>query len=213
MKSNDQILLENAYEQVQQKKLDWRLEAYIEQGSSGDLSLDRVPITELPDNLVINGSLNLNCCSRLKALPNGLTVNGDLDLYGCGLIKELPLDAKIRGTIDLRGTSIKILPPNLHVKGSLYISRQTKISDNTTVEGTLHIDTYYHKYLEPLPKKLKVNSLYCPNLELQDLPDDLEVKDAVQTRRFSVEQIKKYLDERNKISKLKEKLPELEGVF
>ena len=40
-------------------------------------------LTELPDNLTVNGSLDLKGCTGLTALPDNLTVNGYLDLSGC----------------------------------------------------------------------------------------------------------------------------------
>jgi hypothetical protein len=214
MKTKDQIMLENAYEQIQHKQIDSRIENYIKKGSKGNLVLERSPLlTHLPDNLHVNGDLDLNCCSKLKSLPKGLVVNGCLNLYGCNFVEEFPSDAIIEGTIDLRGTGIKVLPPNLHVKESLFLSKHTRLSENTTIEDVLHIDTYYNTNMEPLPKGLTVSTLYCPQLELEDLPNDIKVKVKVQSQRFSEEEAKKYIDEKNKIDKMEKKLPEIKGLF
>jgi hypothetical protein len=213
MKSKDTQLLEEAYKRTLLLETEKWVQEYLERGSKGDLDLDRSYITELPDNLVVNGSLDLNCCSKLKALPKGLVVKHDLNLYGCGFIEEFPPDAKVGGTIDLRGTRIKVLPPNLNVGGSLYISRYTRLSENTTIALTLHIDTPFLKKAEPLPKGLKVHNLYSPQLDLQELPDDIEVIDRTMSQKFSEEEAKKYLATRNKVSKIEKNLPQLKGLF
>lgn len=213
MKSKDQILLEEAYGQTMLLETEKWVNDYIERGNRGDLDLQRSYIERLPDNLVVNGSMDLNCCSKLKALPKGLIVKHDMDLYGCGFIEELPADAKIGGTIDLRGTRIKVLPPNLKVGGSLYISRYTRLSENTTIALTLHIDTSFPHKAEPLPKGLKAHNLYSPRLELKELPDDIEVTDKVMSQNFSEKEAKEYLAKRNKVSKIEKDLPEIEGLF
>lgn len=213
MKSKDQLLLEEAYGRTMLLETEKWVNDYIERGNRGDLDLQRSYIERLPDNLVVNGSMDLNCCSKLKALPKGLVVKHDMDLYGCGFIDELPADAKIGGTIDLRGTRIKVLPPNLKVGGSLYISRYTRLSENTTIALTLHVDTSFPHKAEPLPKGLKVHNLYSPRLELKELPDDIEVTDRVMSQNFSEKEAKEYLAKRNKVSKIEKDLPEIEGLF
>lgn len=213
MKSKDQNLLEEEYERITLLETEKWVQEYLDRGNKGDLDLDRSYVTELPDNLVVNGSLTLNCCSKLKALPKGLFVKHDLDLYGCGFVEELPADAKIGGTIDLRGTRIKVLPPNLTVGGSLYISRYTRLSENTTIALTLHVDTSFPHKAEPLPKGLKVYNLYSPRLELHELPDDIEVTDRIMSQNFSEEKARKYINERNGINKLEKEFPEIRGVF
>ena len=213
MKSKDTHLLEEAYEKTILLETEKWVRDYLERGSKGDLDLQKSYITELPENLVVNGSLDLNCCSKLKALPKGLVVKHDLDLYGCGFIEEFPADAKVGGTIDLRGTRIKVLPSNLNVGGSLYISRYTRLSENTTIALTLHVDTPFLKKAEPLPKGLKVHDLYSPQLELEELPDDIEVIDRVMSQKFSEEEAKKYIARRNKVSKIENNLPEIKGLF
>jgi hypothetical protein len=85
---------------IQRKKAEREVREYIRNGSQGDLNLRDTPIQSLPDNLTVNGNLNLFHCKNLKSLPDNLTVGGSLDL---------------------NDTSIQSLPDNLTVGGSLYL--------------------------------------------------------------------------------------------
>ena len=60
----------------------------------GNLSLKtQKNIAELPDNLTVNGHLNITQ-SRITKLPDGLTVNGDVM---CGLIDKIGNNVTING--------------------------------------------------------------------------------------------------------------------
>ena len=64
-------------------------------------------IEKLPDNLTVNGKLDLDSCKNLQSLPNGL---------------------KVKNSLDLRNTNITSLPSDLEVNGDLILYR-TPIAD------------------------------------------------------------------------------------
>jgi hypothetical protein len=74
----------------------------------------------LPEGLVIKDSVtinwNLTNCWNLTnfILPENLTIEGFLDLEGCTLLTHLPSGLVVRGALDLRGcSSLTNLPPDL----------------------------------------------------------------------------------------------------
>ena len=68
--------------------------------------------------LIIDGNLNLGYNSITK-LPDNLKVNGWLDIYDTKITK-LPDNLKVGGYLDIQYTSIFKLPDNLEVGGILY---------------------------------------------------------------------------------------------
>ena len=119
----------------------------------GYLNLDGTNITKLPNDLYVDGILDLRSCQYLTELPNNLHVEGDLLLADCKELRGLPDNLYFDGTLDLRGCAkLKGLPDNLHVKGSLGLtdcSELTELPNNLHVEGDLYI------YGTPLAKKYK----------------------------------------------------------
>ena len=99
-----------------------------------DMWLGGSEITQLPDNLTVNGNLDLSG-TDITVLPNNLTVGGYLELWNT-CIKYLPDSLTVGDSLDLRGTGIISLPDNLTVGGVLDI-RDTKITDNVEVNTTL----------------------------------------------------------------------------
>ena len=71
-----------------------------------DLYLANTKITELPDNLTVNGYLYLTNTNITK-LPDNLTV---------------------KGSLDLENTNISELPDNLKVKDDIWISKDMKLT-------------------------------------------------------------------------------------
>ena len=71
------------------------------------------------EDLVFKGDLYLENLD-ISGLPEGLQVDGDLNLYSSP-IQELPKGLKIRGDLDLYGSDIDKLPEGLKVGGDLYI--------------------------------------------------------------------------------------------
>ena len=85
------------------------------------------PQFKIPNNLTVNGSLDLED-TLITSLPDNLTVNGNLDLSNT-LITSLPDNLTVNGYLDLSYTKITSLPDNLTVKGGLYLSN-TPIAKN-----------------------------------------------------------------------------------
>lgn len=106
---------------------------------NGNLDLSGTDITVLPNNLTVGGYLELwNTC--IKYLPDNLTVGGSLFLNNTR-IKSLPDSLTVGDSLDLRGTGITSLPDNLTVGGVLDI-RDTKITDNVEVNTTFSPEQY-----------------------------------------------------------------------
>lgn len=186
------------------------VEDYIKNGWKGPLDLSRSNVEELPDNLTVDGDLRLALCYSIKSLPKNLHVKGSLDLYKCDLIKELPTDLKLDGGLDLIGSGIESLPDKFTVNGTLIIQSSVLArSHNLTVTDTIKVRD--SENIRSLPRRLTAGTLYMPdsNIELKDLPSDLKVKDLCISRNFTPKQFKEYM----KYAGIRERLPELEGVF
>lgn len=142
---NEKILIPRRSPEERQKNYNVatqrKIQQYIKGSSKRNLYLNDTPITSLPDNLKVRGSLLLTG-TKITSLPKDLKVRGSLYLSGTG-ITSLPEGLEVGGTLDLRYSKIISLPKDLKVGGSLYLSR-TKITS--------------------LPKDLKVGG----NLELYD---------------------------------------------
>lgn len=118
-------------------------------------------IKMLPDNLTVNGDLNISK-TKMEALPNNLTVNGNLVISNTS-IKELPPGLKVKGSLNLSGTKISSLPQGLKI-GSLDISDtpMTQLPSGLEVTDTLRING---TGITTLPQDLKVNKVaYSPDV-------------------------------------------------
>ena len=107
----------------------------------GDLELSHTNITKLPNDLYVDGYLNLINCKKITKLPDNLYVGGKLylnetnitelpdnlyvggylALYGCTKITKLPDNLYVVEDLDLSGTNITELPDNLYFGWNLYI--------------------------------------------------------------------------------------------
>jgi hypothetical protein len=113
---------------------------------NGDLILENIDISELPEGLYVGGDLNLYY-SPIKELPKGLKIGGDLDLYG-SKIEQLPEGLKIGRDLNLQYSTMLSLPKGLKVYGDLNIdvSVLSKLSDEQIyemiepgfIEGKIH---------------------------------------------------------------------------
>ena len=108
----DKVLIRKEYDKIQD---------YIKNGSEGNLVLTSSPIKVLPRNLTkVGGKLNL-FYSQIEKLPENLRVNGTLDLDSCINLQELPNGLKVKNSLDLRYTNITSLPSDLEVNGDLIL--------------------------------------------------------------------------------------------
>ena len=67
-----------------------------------------------------DGNLCIRGMSDITELPENLIVEGDLDLSGTG-ITFLPDNLTVKGHLNIEGTKIRILPSDLSVGGNLYL--------------------------------------------------------------------------------------------
>jgi hypothetical protein len=88
---------------------------------NGNLILSRTNIKKLPDNLYVDGNLNLFNCKQLTELPTKLYVGKNLDLYGCTQLTKLPDNLYIGGRFTLDNTNIANIPDNLYVEDNIFI--------------------------------------------------------------------------------------------
>ena len=139
----------------------------------GWLDIRGTKITELPDNLTVGGSLDLRD-TKITELPDNLTVGDSLFLSGTK-ITNLPDNLTVGGWLDLRGTKITNLPDNLTVGGWLDLSgsKITELPDNLTVGGSLDLRG---TKITNLPNNLTVGgSLDLRGIQITNLPDNLAV--------------------------------------
>jgi len=133
-------------------------------------------LTHLPDNVIVNGTLNLDGCTNLKELPENLRVAGELHLDGCFNLERIPATIQVGGYLNLRGcVKLTELPMN-RTNGGLCIDdciRIKELPENLYVNGDLSI--FNHPITE-LPRGLHVGGeLELQNCEnLREIPEDLK---------------------------------------
>jgi hypothetical protein len=108
-----------------------KIQQYIKGGSEGNLDLSNTPITSLPQDLKVGGSLFLYR-TPITSLPQGLVVGRNL-MLSYTPITSLPQDLKVGGTLGLIDTPITSLPQDLKVGGDLYL-HNTPISKKYSKE-------------------------------------------------------------------------------
>ena len=139
----------------------------------GRTNLSFKDLASLPDNLVVEGTLDIRN-NPISKLPENLTVNGDL-FVGNTNITEIPSSIAISGTLFLDNSKVETLPPGLSV-GSLYLSesRITEIPADITIRYSLIVN---HSQVSNFPDQLRtgLNNLFVGNAPIQSLPDGLNV--------------------------------------
>ena len=87
-----------------------------------------------PDGIQYKHNGNLILLNRkITKLPNDLYVDGVLNLWGCKQLTKLPDNLHLTQSLAILGTSIEELPDNLYVGGSLYMTN-TPLADKYTDE-------------------------------------------------------------------------------
>ena len=122
-----------------------------------DLFLVNTNITKLPNNLTVNGWLDLRNTNITK-LPDNLTVHGYLNLTNINITK-LPDNLTVNGSLILTNTNITELPDNLTVYGNLYLDNTniTKLPDNLKVKDNIRITIDMKLTYVPGHLKYKIN--------------------------------------------------------
>jgi len=137
------------------------------------------PETLTPQELNVEGDLDLEDCKNLTSLPEGLTVvEGDLNLANCTSLKELPKGLTVEGDLYLRNTLITSLPKDLKAERSLDLEdckNLTSLPEGlTVVEGDLNLANCTS--FKELPKGLTVEGLLdLRNTPITSLPKGLTV--------------------------------------
>ncbi|GEM_PF-2067477 len=147
-----------------------------------DLTLftEETEIRSLPENLMVDGDLHFNHCSKLRSLPENLNVKGNLFLSNCVNLISLPESLCAEGDLHLeKCENLTSLSEDLSVGGSLSLRACAKLEslpDNLTVEKDLDLSSCTG--LQSLPENFKVKgNLNLSNCTgLQSLPESLEVK-------------------------------------
>lgn len=94
----------------------------------GTLDLSFSNVKELPQNLVVGRSLDLRR-SKITKLPNGLTVGGSIYLCDTNL-EELPEDLTVGRYLDLRNSLVRNIPQSLKVGKSIRTAYGEEIRGN-----------------------------------------------------------------------------------
>jgi hypothetical protein len=141
-----------------------------------NLPLSYTNITKLPNDLYVDGWLDLENCKQITELPNKLYVRDWLDLRDCVKIKKLTDNLYVGGTLYLSGCEQLIkLPDNLSVI-KLWLSeckKLTELPNNLHIKRDLHLD---HTGVIELPNKLYVgDDLFINNTPLADKYTDEEI--------------------------------------
>jgi GNAT superfamily N-acetyltransferase len=109
---------------------------------NGQLDLSHSNIISLPDNLYVKWDLDLSS-THIKRLPEGLRVGGSLNLWNCKYISTLPKNIRFpKGSLDISSSNIKSLPDNLYVAGNLNMlyTKIPSLPDNLYVGDNLYIN-------------------------------------------------------------------------
>jgi len=135
--SDDNIFIPRGSKEEKDKVLIRRtndkIQEYIKNGSEGRLMLTGSLIRFLPKNLTRVGGNFYLLFSQIEKLPDNLMVNGYLDLEKCKNLKSLPNGLKVKDGLDLRDTNITSLPSDLEVGDALVLYR-TPIANMYTKE-------------------------------------------------------------------------------
>jgi len=109
----------------------------------GDLVLRHTNITKLPNNLYVDGVLDLYGCKRLTKLPDNLYVGGYFSIEETN-IEELPDNLYVDHNLYLDNTNIANIPNNLYVGKNLFI-KDTPLAKKYQYERFEYMDEDIHK--------------------------------------------------------------------
>lgn len=128
MKTKDQILLEEAYDNVNPIEITELIDKYVKSGCNRSLDFGGSDVKVLPKKVQsVGGDLGFFHCTELHSLPDNLTVEGNLDLRYCYKLKSLPDNLTVGGALLLQDcTGLTTLPKNLKV-GDMLGMTNTKI--------------------------------------------------------------------------------------
>ena len=133
----------------------------------GDPDLNDAYMTQLPDDLTIEGSLQVGPPSRLRRLPRRLRVQGDLDVEASDCT-EVPACLHVAGNIRLSQGRLSRLPEGLRVQGSLNVADNTLffLPEGLDVAGDLNLR---RNPMPRLPQTLRVGGTIYPPSSLGEI--------------------------------------------
>ncbi len=141
----------------------------------GDIDLSRTAVSNLPDNLTIEGSLRARHCTQLTELPAKLTVRRTLDLTGCASLGALPADLNVGEELILDECSSLAALPSYWTKSISCRDCKNLSSIKRMVIG--HLNLTNCSRISCLPGKMFVRSLNLTGCKkLKSLPRDLMVR-------------------------------------
>ncbi len=138
-------------------------------------------VTALPNDLTVEGILDLVNCKGLKTLPRGLTVGFGLNLCGCTGLTALPDDLMVEGLINLgECRNLACLPAKPQFGGGVFIvdcEALAVLPEDWTVYGDLEI--YGTNGFTALPEGLTVKGTLkmIGQSQLTRLPEKWRVGD------------------------------------
>ena len=142
----------------------------------GDLVVPRFGPTALPEQLTVEGKLDLRA-SQITRLPEGLKVGQSLALTGHA-ITGLPRTLSVAGDLWLGGSCILSLPEGFRVGGSLYLHNTpiVELPEGLDVGGQLFLP---YTTIVRFPKNLHVGDRITPPATLLDIESFMQGKDDV----------------------------------
>jgi len=151
-------------------------EEFIDQLDSGEA---------LPNNIRVNGSLNLTHRLDLISLPNKLHVTGDLNLHACKELRALPERLRVDGTLNISYCRLlSCLPNRLHV-GEDLIARACQGLERMPNEFYVGRKIYLFQCqnLSEFPEGVQVNGdLILAETGITRLPERLNVRGKLSLR-------------------------------
>ncbi len=140
-------------------------------------------LRSLPDDLQVDGDLELQNCPRLEGLPTGLRVSGDLVIRGCARLRDLPTTMHVGGALKILGrTRLSVFPAGLQIGGDIVLHRAvSSISPGLQTHGNLAI--LRCPELARLPDGLSIGGdLILRRTGLKMLPSGLNVRGGIELR-------------------------------
>jgi len=114
-------------------------------------------ITQLPNNLLIDGDLYL-LGTRIMYLPEVLTITGELDLFGTN-IRTLPNKLRIGYKLYLLNSKITSLPKGLYVGDRIYSEDKLNMLEQTQLNIIAQNKTHIEIIKDPTESAKKLHKL------------------------------------------------------
>jgi len=145
-----------------------------------DIVLEYPEITELPENLTINGNLFIEA-TNIKYLPDSLEIHGSLFADKSSLL-TLP-NIEWPHSVYINDTSIQSLPEYLSIGGSIDIQKSKflkKLPDDMKVRLSLDLTD---SAVEELGENITIeNGLHLKGTAVKNLPHSLKIKGFLDIR-------------------------------